>query len=306
MSHRGAGESASTASQAGTRKRKWSDELDALLLREAKLQKPLEKKYGDRGATYASMASNLNACGRMPWRTDQKHIQGRLQHLMDARRAHQRVSARATGIEEEHGELECLLDDLIDESDRFKASEAERRDTLRERDMALAESGRQARELAMSRQAPAGDAESIDGSDEGGSDVNFEADVNLDVERQERSTATPSSTRSPEFLSGDVEAQVLRLLRENASSVAKQMERSATTEERRLQAETEREGEKKEFEKKKFEVSLRRIKVEEERETRLERQEERQSRMEELRIAGQKAQTDMMLKMLEMLQSKKF
>jgi hypothetical protein len=52
-------------------------------------------------------------------------------------------------------------------------------------------------------------------------------------------------------------------------------------------------------------VSLRRIKVEEEREARLERQEERQSRMEELRISGQKAQTDMMLKMLEMLQSKK-
>jgi hypothetical protein len=53
-------------------------------------------------------------------------------------------------------------------------------------------------------------------------------------------------------------------------------------------------------------VSLRRIKVEEEREARLEWQEERQSRMEELRIAGQKAQTDMMLKILEMLQSKKF
>jgi hypothetical protein len=207
------------------------------------------KKYGDRGATYASMASNLNACGRMPWRTDQKHIQGRLQHLMDARRAHQRVSARATGIEEEHGEVECLLEDLIDESDRFKASETERCDTLRERDMALAESGRKARELAMSRQAPAEDAESIDGSDGGGSDVNFDSDVNLDVEGQERSTATPSSTRSPEFFSGDVEAQVLALLRENASSVAARMERSATTEERRLQAETEREGEKKSFKK---------------------------------------------------------
>jgi hypothetical protein len=301
MSHSGAGESASTPSQAGTRKRMWSEDLDALLLREAKLQKPLEKRYGDRGSTYASMALNLNASGRMPWRTDQKHIQGRLQRLMDARRAHQRVSARATGVEGEHGEVECLLDDPIDEADRFKASESERRDTLRERDMALAESGRQARELAMSRQAPAGDAESIEGSDGGGSVV----DVDVDVERQERSTATPSSTRTPEFFSGDVEVEVLRILQQNASSVAAQAAGSAAMEERRLQAEAEREEEKKEFEEKKFEVSLRRVKVEEEREARLERQEERQSRMEELRIAEQKAQTDMMLKMLEILQSKK-
>jgi hypothetical protein len=34
------------------------------------------------------------------------------------------------GIEEEHDELEVLLDDFIGESDEFTASEAARRDTL--------------------------------------------------------------------------------------------------------------------------------------------------------------------------------
>jgi hypothetical protein len=38
---------------------------------------------------------------------------------------------------------------------------------------------------------------------------------------------------------------------------------------------------------------------------RLERQESRQSQMEELRIAGQKAQTQLLTKMLEMFQQRK-
>jgi hypothetical protein len=50
-------------------------------------------------------------------------VQGRLLYLSMARRAHQRASARATGVEEEHGELEDFLDDFSVESDRFITSE---------------------------------------------------------------------------------------------------------------------------------------------------------------------------------------
>jgi hypothetical protein len=52
--------------------------------------------------------------------TYRKHLQGRIQPLLEARRTNQRATARVTGIEEEHGELEILLDDVIEEADAIK------------------------------------------------------------------------------------------------------------------------------------------------------------------------------------------
>jgi hypothetical protein len=91
---------------------------------------PQAKRYGNRGAAYAAIAESLNSSQRLPWDTDKKHEQGRLQHLIVARRAHQRASARATGAEKDHRELEELLDDNIGESDEVMASEAGRREAL--------------------------------------------------------------------------------------------------------------------------------------------------------------------------------
>jgi hypothetical protein len=59
--------------------------------------------------------------------------------LVEAQRADQRVTARATGIEEEHGEPEVLLDDVIGEADFFKSTEVNRREVRREKDAALVE-----------------------------------------------------------------------------------------------------------------------------------------------------------------------
>jgi hypothetical protein len=142
------------------RNRKWTSELDALLLREVKLHKPHEQRHGQIGNVYENMAFNLNESARLPWITDRKHLKGRVQHLLEARRANKRATARTTSIEEEHGELELLLDDVIEEADAFKSTEVERREVRRERDFALAEGGRQARRLAMARQA------SVDESDD--------------------------------------------------------------------------------------------------------------------------------------------
>jgi hypothetical protein len=76
----------------------------------------------------------------------------RLQYLTVALRAHQRASARATGVEEEHRELEELLDGIIGESDEFMATEAGRREVLRAREASPADGGRQARDMTMRRQ----------------------------------------------------------------------------------------------------------------------------------------------------------
>jgi hypothetical protein len=59
-------------------KRKWTDDLDALLLREIKLQKPHSKRYGDRGTAYEAIAASLNSCGRLPWKTDKSTCKGDL------------------------------------------------------------------------------------------------------------------------------------------------------------------------------------------------------------------------------------
>jgi hypothetical protein len=80
--------------------------------------------------------------------------------LLEARRTNQRATARVPGIEEEYGELEIILDDVIEEADTFKSTEMERREVRRDWDFAMAERGRQARMLAMGRQAP------VDESDE--------------------------------------------------------------------------------------------------------------------------------------------
>jgi hypothetical protein len=96
--------------RAGGRKRKWTEKLDVLFLRKAKLQKPHEKRFGDHGTTYALIADNLNAGGRIPWKTDQEHVQGRLSHLLETLLSHKRVIAWSIGFEEEYGEAEVLVD----------------------------------------------------------------------------------------------------------------------------------------------------------------------------------------------------
>jgi hypothetical protein len=117
----------STRWSVGSRKRKWTN---ALLLREVKLHKPHGRRHGRKGNVYEIIAASINESERLPWRTDRKHLHGRVQHLLDARRTNQRATARATGIEEEYCELEILLEDVI-EADTFKSTEMERREGRR-------------------------------------------------------------------------------------------------------------------------------------------------------------------------------
>jgi hypothetical protein len=216
-----------------------------------------------------------------------------LQHLVDARRTHQRASARATGIEEEHGELDCLLDEVLEEGERFKEGEGELRNARRARENVLVEGGRQARIMAMRRQTPSpgngsGSGErSREFEEIGGDDSSSEiaiADTGNELTRND--VARKPRPHSTVEFGGNVEAQILNLFRISASNSSEQAIKQAEIESRRI------------------EVEERRLKVEEDRELRLERSEERQARMEEMRITSQKAQTEMMMKMFEILQKK--
>jgi hypothetical protein len=205
------------------RKRKWTNDLDALLLREAKLHKPHEQRHGAIGTTYESIASSLNDSGRLPWRTDKKHLQGRVQHLVEARWADQRVTARATGIEEEHGKLEVLLDYVIGEADFFKSTEVNRREVRREKDTALVKGGRLARTQAMVRQAAAIAMKSDDDGDDGGVEPGSEnAGPELQVGRARRRPQLVSLDVGSSSTADGVERHAMQILQSNASAMSSQ------------------------------------------------------------------------------------
>jgi hypothetical protein len=248
-----------------------------------------------------SIAASPNEGESFPWITDRKHLQGRVQHLLEARRTNQRATARATGIEEEHGELEILPDNLIEKADAFKSTEVERREVRRHRDVAMAEGGRNARRLAMARQAPvdesddASEVQSVEDDSDGGSEKNEPQEV----ARERRSSTRVSVAHNNVPPLENEEVQIMRLLQKSASAISSQARRVAEVDERKLRLEEgriEREGE----------IEKRRVKVEEDREARLQRKEDRQAQMEELRNASQTAQTELMLKMLEIVQKKSY
>jgi hypothetical protein len=90
-----------------------------------------------------------------------------------------------------------LLDDLIGESDEFTASEAARRDTSRARDAAIAEGGRQAREMAMRRKYSPAEAELDLESDASGDGEHNDAVESDRATREPVPTGTPSSKPVP-------------------------------------------------------------------------------------------------------------
>jgi hypothetical protein len=290
----------STARRVGTRKRKWISELDAHLPREVKLHKPHGQRHGRIGNVYESLAASLNESERLPWITERKHLQGRVQHLLEARRTNQRATAKATGIEEEHGELEILLDYVIEEADALKSTEVEGREVRRHRDVAMLQWRKEVGKRGGLRwrdrhpwMKATREVQSVEDDSDGGSGT----DEPQEVARECQSSTPVSVAHRNVPPQENEEAQIMQLLQKSASAISSQASRVAEVDERKLRLEEgriEREGE----------IEKRRIKVEEDREARLQRNEDRQAQMEELRIASQKAQTELMLKMLEIVQKK--
>jgi hypothetical protein len=129
------------------------------------------------------------------------------------------------------------------------------------------------------------------------SDGESEMNEPQQVGRERRSSTPVSVARRNVHPQDNEDFQIMKLLQTSASAISLQVSRVAELDERNLRLEEaiiEREGE----------IETRRIKVEEDREARLQRNEDGQAQMEELRIASQKAQTDLMLKMLEIVENK--
>jgi hypothetical protein len=118
------------------------------------------------------------------------------------------VIARSAGVEEEYGEAEVLVDEIIEENDSSRASEVERQDLSRDRDATLAHSGRPAREIAMRRQAPINIEAGLELT--AGSE-NDDEEFTLQNERSDGKFSFPASSRSPTMATGDIEAEFLIL-----------------------------------------------------------------------------------------------
>jgi hypothetical protein len=100
------------------KKRKWNADLDVYLLREVAVHEPHQKRYGRVNDTYDDIAKALNASGKLPWRTDRRHAQGRLSHLMSWRKTQASEPALCEGDNDEqretYNERLQLLDDIVD------------------------------------------------------------------------------------------------------------------------------------------------------------------------------------------------
>jgi hypothetical protein len=188
---------------------------------------------------------------------------------------------RATGVEEEHGELEVLLDDFIGESVDVLAREADRRETTRARDAAVAEGGRQARDVAMWRQTEPTEVEldldkEISGDDDA-DEVNGGGGASTETVHRRRRNSTPGSGGSLFAIGECMEGTVMRLKQAGNSAWTSESNWRAAIESRRLSFDIERETRHRELEQARVKVETRRAKTKEGREARLQRKEEREA-----------------------------
>jgi hypothetical protein len=139
-----------------TKKRTWTPELDVYLLREVTVHEPHLKRYGRVGETYEELAKSLNSSGKLPWRTDRRHAQGRLTHLMSWRKTQASEPAACEDVNgeqrEAYDERLQLLDDIFETAERFKEEEADQRKCVKEKEDALEAAGKRVRQQAMQRQ----------------------------------------------------------------------------------------------------------------------------------------------------------
>jgi hypothetical protein len=206
------------------RKRKWSSTEGTLLLLEAKAHRLHTKRFGGIVEAHAAIAVALNGSRRFPWLTDRRHVASRLAHLIETRRTEGGGPTIFAGEDDESGEMENLLDDLLEEADLFKKAEDERRAIAREHDDALVAAGAEVRSQAMRRQFAAYDSDNGDDSvtpvrENSTKNEDDDGIINNDLDATGRAQLpTPRSGRaSGTERASDLETSILTHIRDNAA-----------------------------------------------------------------------------------------
>ncbi|KAG9399371.1 hypothetical protein AC1031_011762 [Aphanomyces cochlioides] len=110
-----------------TKRRKFTDKEDVMLLRQINAERPFEARQGEIMKVWASIAQALSEqVDFVRPAFDAKKAQHRFGVLIEGHRAYDRESARASGVSEEYDEKLQLLDELLSALDDTKAEEKER------------------------------------------------------------------------------------------------------------------------------------------------------------------------------------
>lgn len=111
----------------------------------------LEKKFEGVLAAFCSHHSFITKQNDGMPASKLTTLRDRITKLVANRRAQNKRNIAASGISEEHGELEKNLDNLIAEEDEKKEAEAEAKQKFEQKEQALIDEGRSVRNSAMKR-----------------------------------------------------------------------------------------------------------------------------------------------------------
>ncbi len=291
---------------------------DTLLLREVIAQDPLSKGYGERTSAFDTVADSLNGSGDLPWRTDRKHIQDRLRFLMDLRRVAVRAAAVATGADDEpHGEVEQLLDGLLETTDARNEQDNRLRAAQTRRDESLEAAGRDARQRAMSRmhsrKAGTGSVQPPGPSPAGlpDEDVTLVHDVDsgyviendgspgIDVDSQTGAGRPRSKRRRMD--SSDAESSAVAALQEETRTYRNAQEERARTSREAFELAQRAEQRASATDERKLALETRRLELAEQSQAQRLKLEESRLELERARLDREKDQATLMLKMTSML-----
>jgi hypothetical protein len=132
-------------------RRKFSEADDTALLKEVLANKAHVSLRGTMTDKFEEVAAALNNSAALPWHTNGKHCSDRFKLLLANYRRTDRVRARASGTEEDFGEKDQLLTDILSEISDFEEQSRRVREESSRRDERIAQAGREIRENAMKR-----------------------------------------------------------------------------------------------------------------------------------------------------------
>jgi hypothetical protein len=168
-------------------RRKFCEADDIALLKEALAHNAHVCRRGKLTEKFEEVAVSLNDSSALPWPTNGKHCTDRFKLLVANFRRIDRARSSASGIEEEYGEKDQLLADIVSAIDDTEERTRLERENVLRRDDRLAKAGQEVRATAMKRK----------GSDRSGPDEENgenEDDEFLPPSRESDDAVTPSRT----------------------------------------------------------------------------------------------------------------
>eukprot|EP00171_Calliarthron_tuberculosum_P022180 IDg22180t1 len=184
-------------------------------------------KHGEREEKYAGLLAMFLASREFLEKSEEVPppkvltIRERIKVLVKERRAVNKRNIAATGIAEEYGELEQLLDGIIDNIDEKAKVVAEEKDAMEKKELALQSAAKTIRDLSLKRNAD---------------ELSESSDVQVNTPKKKAKKAAKTDVRF-EFASADAE---MKLIEEEAVSRREQEARRIAIDERRVALEERR------------------------------------------------------------------